>query len=165
MPGTANGYATIKGISKDDACTVTIEGYANVLIDTVPIQLMTDLTEHMGAHGHGPCAMEWRNQRVMLEITFRPASSTSQEDANEKAILIPQGTVVTLSGFLPVTILNAVAASREEDLLNGDWLHVGPTTTLTLNASAPGGEVQLTLGYYFDRQTNLTTEVPATSAP
>lgn len=167
MATQMNGYATIRGISGapttgllPGGCVVSIEGYVSALIDTLPIQLTSDLTEHMGAHGQGPCAMEWRNQRVIIEVTFRPAGVTSVTTTDAKAILIPQGAVVTLDGFKKVGILGATAASREENILNGDWLHVGPTTTLTLSSTV-AAEVQLTLGYYFERQTNLVTPIPA----
>jgi hypothetical protein len=159
MANLMNGFATIRGIS-DGGCTVDVTGYLMAMIDTLPIQLTTDLTEHMGAHGQGPCAMEWRNQRVILEATFKPGSTTSQATAQSKALLIPQGTKVTLDGFKKVGIFGATAGSRDEDILNGEWLHVGPTTTLTLSATV-AGEAQLTLGYYFERQTALTTPVPA----
>jgi hypothetical protein len=64
---------------------------------------------------------------------------------------------VALSKFKVVKIFGA-ASGQDADLLNGDWLHLGPSTTLTLNATTPG-EVQMTLAYYFDRQVQLLTVV------
>lgn len=156
MSETMNGFATIKGIGAS-GCTVEIGGYASVFLESLPVQLTADMTEMAGADGQGTCAIQWTNKRVILEVTFRPGSTETQTLAQAEAFLIDQGATVTLSGFKIVKILGSGVA-RESNLLNGDWLHIGPSTTLTLNASTPG-EVQLTLAYYFERHSVLLNQV------
>jgi hypothetical protein len=158
MANQYTGFAFIRGISAA-GCTVDVggvNGYASCFVDSVPLRLTGDLTEHQGADGMGVCALQWSNQRILLEATFRPASNTSVSAADAKAILIPLGAIVTLSGF-KVVKMAGTATGRDLNILNGDWINMGDVT-LTLNASGPG-EVQLSLGYFFDHQDELSTPV------
>lgn len=147
---TFNGHAFITGISTGGQ-TVQIGGYAACFIDSVPMQHMADLTEHKGASGNVG-ALQWNNERLEMTITFRPASTASIEAAEAKAIIIPKGATVALSGFKQVK-RNGV------DVLNGDWINVGDAT-LTLNVSERA-DVTLQIRNYLDQQTLLKTQVPA----
>ena len=153
------GHATIKGVS-GGTCTVKVSGYVMAFVDSLPIQVTSDLTEHHGAHGEGICAMEWSNHRIILEATFRPAAASKATMVTNTVLLLP-GDVVTLDDFLVVKVHNPPAgmdAARAADLLNGDWILTGPNSTLTLNTANPA-EVQLTLGFYFDRHASLITPI------
>ena len=151
------GYATIKGIS-DGGCTVEMGGYLSVFIDTLPIQVTSDLVEQMGAHGEGVCAQEWSNHRIILDATFRPAAASRAGLAQPTTVMLP-GDHLTLSGFEQVKVfgeqLIGYADPRADDILNGDWILVGPDAGLTLNTGSPG-EAHLTLGFYFGRHAALT---------
>lgn len=150
MSGVFHGHAFIHGVAANSS-TVSIGGYAAVFIDSVPVQHSATFTEHIGADGKTG-ALQWENEYLELSLTFRPAASTTVADADAKAILIPKGATVTLSGFRPVKLNNA-------DILNGDWINTGDAT-LTLNASG-AGEVSLVVRNYLDKQTALKTAVPA----
>lgn len=148
------GHATIKGISPEGNETVNIgtalQGYAAVFMDSAAIAYIhRRREEHVGTDGN-TAALESQDPRLEINATFRPCSDQSIAGAGAKAILIPDGTVVTLSGFHPVKLGGV-------DKLNGDWMVFGDTT-LTLNKDGPA-EVSLVLRNYLSRQTLLSTPV------
>jgi hypothetical protein len=144
-----NGLAKIIGISSSGA-TVTVGGYAAVEMDQLPIQHTANFVEQFGANGE-PTTLHWMNEHLIINVTFRPTAATIAA-VGDKAILLPKGSVASLSGFKPVKY-NGV------DILNADWILTGDAT-LTLNSNN-SCDIQLELRNYLANQTSLKTAVPA----
>lgn len=144
-----NGHAFIQGVT-DGGDTVGVEGYGQVFIDSAAIQYTADFAEHRGAGG-GYGALQWTGEKLELTLTFRPCSDQSEAVANAKAIIIPNGARVNLSGFRPIYF-------RSADILNASWLFVGPGS-FSLNAT-DRGEAMLTLKNYLASQAKLLNVIP-----
>jgi hypothetical protein len=151
-----NGHALVTGLAPTGK-VVTIDAYASVFADSVPVQHVSRLTEHIGADGT-TAALQWDDSHYELSITIRPASSTAIPNLQTQAVVIPKGSVVELTGFHPVKESDGALTPVLTEFLNADdWIVVGDTS-VTLNASG-AMEVQLQLRRYPDSP-GLDTPVP-----
>lgn len=148
-----NGHALVYGVSPITGATVQIGGYAKVFLDSLPIAHRAKMDEHVGTNGLTQ-AIVHTNQYFEISASFRPASTTSQADADTTAFFSLKGATMTLNGLKPVR-------HNSSDILNGDWIIVSDST-ITLSASDPM-TVDLTLRRYLDstQMTTLKTQVPA----
>lgn len=168
-----NGYAMIHQTGPGSTANVgpdptgtTINGYGACFLDAVPLVYSSDMSEQIGVNG-ATAALIWTNERIEISLTFRPAASTSQANADAKSVIIRNGSKVELTGFTPVkmdTSEDATGGIGIIEILNttpGDaatsWITVGDTQ-LTISNAAPA-EVQLTLRKYLRNQASLATRI------
>jgi hypothetical protein len=152
-----NSHAFVSGLTTVGT-TVAIGGYAVCFADSVPLQHVSRLTEHIGANGKTG-ALQWDDDHTM-SITFRPAKKGVPLDPATYPMIIPTGAVVALTGFHPVMESNGGIPTPDlSDRLNSpDWLVVGDTT-VTLNASGVA-EVQLQIRQY-PNNIDIKVHIPA----
>jgi len=155
MSTTYQGYAFIQGLGPN--CTVGIEGYAQVFVDSLPIVHRAKFDEHIGVGGR-TCAFVHSNEHFEISISFRPASNASVAGAEGDLVPIAKGSKVVLSGFKPLKYTYGTPPT-EKDILNdtAGWITVGDAT-LTMNASDPA-TVDLTLRHHLEAQPSLLTKV------
>jgi len=156
MSALYNGYAVISALAATGK-VVTIGGYGSCFADSVPVQHVSRLTEHIGADGT-TAALQWDDTHFELSLTFRPASTPEKHDLTTYSVIIPKGSTVALTGFHAVMESNGAATPVLTEFLNkDDWIVVGDTT-FTLNAGGTA-EVQLQLRRY-PLSSGLVTEIP-----
>jgi len=156
MSALYNGYAVISALAATGK-VVTIGGYGSCFADSVPVQHVSRLTEHIGADGT-TAALQWDDTHFELSLTFRPASTPAAHNLATYPVIIPKGSVVALTGFHAVKESDGAGTPVLTEFLNkNDWIVVGDTT-FTLNAAGTA-EVQLQLRRY-PASPGLITKVP-----
>jgi hypothetical protein len=137
------GHVLLTGLTPGSNQIVTVGGYGTCFADSVPLQHVSRLTEHIGADGRTG-ALQWDDDHYELSITFRPARTTASGPSTPPhEFLFKKGSTVELSGFH--AIAETIGAGLTE-AINGKWILVGDTT-VTLNA-AGAADVTLALRRY-----------------
>lgn len=145
-----NGHAFVSGLTGTGA-VVTLSGYGTVFADTIPIQHVSKLTEHIGSDGNMG-ALQWDDEHYEISMTFRPAKKDAHFNTSKVAFFVPKGSKVTLSGFHAVggttgeLDTGSPPAPKIVEVLNADWIVCGDTS-VTLNA-AGNADIQLALRRY-----------------
>jgi hypothetical protein len=135
------GHALINGIAPGSGQSVTVGGYGTCFADSVPLQHVSRLTEHIGADGRTG-ALQWDDDHYELSLTFRPAKVGATPEAPPLEFFFAKGSTVELSGFHEIAEdLTSGGGSGFAAVLNGSWILVGDTA-VTLNA---GGVAEVTL--------------------